>query len=222
MKSSIRGLLMGVLGAAALTLSPLATSPARADDQAGDITLGQKRVQVIHAGDDSDSAVLNFTFTNSGNGYGGCDYGEEDAIASGVEVALLGKSCKSYFYECYRYDYCPPLESFPFDYVIDPFVAHTVNNQSYGTFFGLYPVEEGPGTVSARIVSVPKPDGACGSWTLNLEATGLDLYRIQSNPVSLWLNDAADTGPFCFDIYNAVIGNPIAPPTPVVRKGIHR
>ena len=60
------------------------------------------------------------------------------------------------------------------------------------------------------------------SWTLNLEATGLDLYRIQSNPVSLWLNDAADSGPFCFDIYNAVIGNPIAPPAPVVRKGVRR
>ncbi len=222
MKSSIRGLLMGVLGAAALSLSPLAASPARADMIAGDISLGQERVQVIHAGDDSDATNLNFSFTNDGNGYGGCDYGEYDAIASGVEVALLGKSCSEYYYECYHYDYCPPTSSFPFDYVIDPFVAHTINTQSYGTFFGQYPVDEGPGTVSARIVSLPKPYGACGTWNLNLEATGLDLYKIQSNPVSLWLNDAADTGPFCFDIYNAVIGHPIAPPAPVVRKGVRR
>ena len=156
MKSSIRGLLMGVLGAAALSLSPLAVSPARADMIAGEITLGQERVQVIHTGDDSDATNLNFSFTNSGNGYGGCDYGEDDAIASGVEVALLGKSCGAYFYECYYYDYCPPTSSFPFDYVIDPFVAHTINTQSYGTFFGQYPVDEGPGTVSARIVSTPE------------------------------------------------------------------
>ena len=212
---------MGVLGAAALSLSPLAVSPARAEIE-GDIYLGQERVQVLHSGDDSDAANLNFSFTNYGNGEGGCDYGAYDAIASGVEVSLLGKSCRAYYYDCIYYDYCPPTSSFPFDYVIYPFVAHTVNNQSYGTFFGQYPVDEGPGTVSARIVSIPKPSNACGSWTLNLEATGLDLYRIQSNPVSLWLNDAADSGPFCFDIYNAVIGNPIAPPTPVVRKGVHR
>jgi hypothetical protein len=204
MKSSVRGLLMGVLGAAALTLSPLAASPARATEtESGEITLGQERVQ--------------------GNGYGSCDYGEEDAIASGVEVALRGKSCEAYRYDCYHYDYCPPTSSFPFDYVIDPFVAHTVNHQSYATFFGQNPVDEGPGTVSARIVSIAKPYGACGSWNLNLEATGLDLYSIQSNPVSLWLNDAAGTGPFCFDIYNAVIGNPIVTtPVPVVRKGVRR
>ena len=79
-----------MLGAAALTLSPLAVSPARAD-QSGEITLGQVRVQAIHSGDDSDATNLNFSFTNSGNGYGGCDYGEEDAIASGVEVALLAR-----------------------------------------------------------------------------------------------------------------------------------
>jgi hypothetical protein len=221
MKSSIRGLLMGALGAAALGLSPLAASPARAIES-GEITLGQERVQVVHSGDDSDTANLNFSFTNYGNGYGGCDYGGYDAIASGVEVSLLGKSCGDYFYECYYYDYCPPTSSFPFDYIIYPFVAHTINTQSYGTFFGQYPVDDGPGTVSARIVSTPKPSDACGTWTLNLEATGLDLYKIQSNPISLWLNDAADSGPFCFDIYNAVIGNPIAPPTPVVRKGVRR
>ena len=213
---------MGMLGAAALSLSPLAASPARAIES-GEITLGQERVQVIHAGDDSDSTNLNFSFTNSGNGYGGCDYGEDDAIASGVEVALLGKSCEAYFYACYHYDYCPPTSSFPFDYVIDPFVAHTVNHQTYGTFFGQNPVEEGPGTVSARIVSLPKPYGACGTWNLSLEATGLDLYSIKTNPVSLWLNDASDSGPFCFDIDNAVIGNPIVTtPVPVVRRGVRR
>jgi hypothetical protein len=67
MESSVRGLLMGVLGAAALTLSPLAVSPARAIES-GEITLGQARVQVIHSGDDSDATNLNFSFTNYGNG----------------------------------------------------------------------------------------------------------------------------------------------------------
>ena len=112
---------------------------------------------------------------------------------------------------------CPP-----FDYFIGPFVSHVVNHVEYGTFFGLNPVDVGPGTVSARIVKLSTPPYGCGTWNLNVEATGLNLYSIKSNPMSIWLNDADESGPFCFDIDNAIIGGPTITPHPVVRRGARR
>jgi hypothetical protein len=95
-----------------------------------------------------------------------------------------------------------------------------VGATTYGTFFGLNPVGEGPGTVSANIVLQPTESCACGQWNLNIEAMGLDLSSITSNPISLWLNDADDDGPVCIDIANAIIGAAIKPaPT---RPGVHR
>jgi hypothetical protein len=98
-----------------------------------------------------------------------------------------------------------------------------VNHQTYGTFSGLNPVGVGPGTVSARIVLLSTPPNGCGTWNLNVEATGLDLSSITSNPMSIWLNDEDDSGPFCFDINDAIIGSAI-PKKPVagVRRGVHR
>ncbi len=219
MKLSLRHLFIGSMGAVALVLSPLAISALHADDQ--EIELGSERVQVVHTGgDNTDYTNFNITFTNFGEG--DCDGGEDDAIASGIEVALAPGSCESV---CDTNTACvaAPIDIFPFDYFIGPFVAHTVRHETYGTFFGQNPVDVGPGTVTARIVLLSTPVDGCGTWNLNVEATGLDLSSITSNPMSLWLNDADDSGPFCFDINNAIIGNPPVPSShPDVRRGVRR
>ncbi|MFZ2063054.1 MAG: hypothetical protein WAU82_18755 [Candidatus Binatus sp.] len=221
MKFSLRGLLIGSLGAAVLGLSPQAVSQAQAVTLQ-EIVLNADRVQIVHnGGGTSDSTNFNITFTNFGEG--DCDGGEDDAIASGVEVALSPETCDI----CAGRAPCevtsPPIVSeFPFDYVINPFVSHTVGHQTYGTFSGLNPIGVGPGTVTARIVLLSVPPNGCGTWNLNVEATGLDLSSITSNPMSIWLNDADDSGPFCFDINNAIIGDPIPKPVPVVRRGVRR
>jgi len=219
MKFSLRGLLIGSLGAAVLSLAPQAVKPAHADEQEIDLTA--HRVQIVHnGGGTSDSTNFNITFTNFGEG--DCDGGGDDAIVSGIEVALSSESCEPVCdvgTECLA---APITPLFAFDYVFDPFVAHTIGGQTYGTFFGLNPVGEGPGTVSARIVLLSRPAGGCGSWNMNVEATGLDLSSITSNPMSIWLNDADDSGPFCFDINDAIIGTPIPKAGPKVRRGVHR
>ena len=106
---------------------------------------------------------------------------------------------------------------FPFDYDFEPFVVHIVNHSTYGAFFGLNPVNVGPGTVSARILQLPAPANSCGAWTLNVEATGLNLSSITSNPMSIWLNDEDNSGPFCFNINDAIIGSQISNPGSFIR-----
>jgi hypothetical protein len=219
MKLSLRGLLISALGAAALTLSPLALSAVHADEQ--EIDLINDRVQVVHTGgDQTDFTNFNITFTNFGEG--DCDGGQDDALASGIDVALAPGPCESL---CDGNAACvvsAPIVLFPFEYFIGPFVPHTVGKQTWGTFFAQNPPDLGPGTVSARISLLSKPIGGCGTWNLNVEATGLDLSSITSNPISLFLNDADESGPFCFTINNAIIGNPPIPLTPIVRRGTHR
>jgi hypothetical protein len=218
MKRSLRGLLMGSLGAAALTLSPLAMSAAHADNQ--EIDLNGDRVQVVHTtGDHTDFTNFNITFTNFGEG--DCDSGQDDALASGIDVALAPGPCESV---CGTNAAClaAPIVLFPFEYFIGPFVPHTVGKQTWGTFFAQNPPDLGPGTVSARISLLSKPMNGCGTWNLNVEATGLDLSSITSNPISLFLNDSDGSGPFCFTINNAIIGNPPIPLTPIVRRGGRR
>jgi hypothetical protein len=240
MKLSLRAILIGAFGAAALCLSPLSVSPARAITPSG-ITLNADRVQIIHAGGyDEDSTNFNITFTNFGE-YGDCGT-ERDAIASGICVALSQYTCPiecatdsasclaqapaSVEVGCELGEVVTDpaiIDEFPFEYFIAPFVEHVVNHEEYGTFFGLNPPYEGPGTVSARIVLLSTPPDSCGQWELNVEATDLDLASITHNPMSIWLNDAADDGPFCFDIDNAIIGGPIShSPTPVVRRGVRK
>jgi hypothetical protein len=221
MEFSLRGLLIGSLGAAALSLAPLAMSSAQAIPLQ-EIILNADRIQIVHnGGGTSDSTNFNITFTTFGEG--DCDGGEDDAIASGIQVMLSPGSCNICAVDASCIYASAPITSlFPFDYVIDPFVAHTVNHQTYGTFFGLNPLGVGPGTVSARIVLLSTPPNGCGTWNLNVEATGLDLSSITSNPMSIWLNDADGSGPFCFDINNAIIGNPLPKTGPKVRRGVRR
>lgn len=218
MKSSLRGLLICSLGAAALSLMPLAVAHAQNDP--GEIDLNAEKIQISHTpgGTSADTASIFINFTNNVDG---CDDGEDDAIASGITVQLSSLSCAELFCVAGPCPLAAPTVTFPFSYDIFPFISHTVGDVTYGTFFGLNPVDVGPGTVSARIVTTETPTWTCGTWNLNVHATGLDLSSITSNPISLTLNDADDSGPFCFDIDDAVIGNNINP-HPTTRRGSRR
>jgi hypothetical protein len=71
--------------------------------------------------------------------------------------------------------------------------------------------------VSSKIVSLATPINTCGTWNINLQATALDLSSITSSPISLFLNDSDDSGPFCYDV-SANIGNGVVKPHHGVRK----
>jgi hypothetical protein len=113
-----------------------------------------ERVQIARSAASSNSDKVNVGFTFIYNGDPDCDIpigGDEDALNSGIGVALFGGTCAS-------------LPASGLVLYLDPFVVHTVNHQQYGTLFQSF----GPETVSARMVALPPPLGACGAWTLNL------------------------------------------------------
>lgn len=218
MKSSLRGLLICSVGAAALSLMPLAAAYAQNDP--GEIDLNAEKIQISHApgGTSADTAAIFLNFTNNVEG---CDSGDDDAIASGIFVQLSPLSCEALFCTAGPCAVDGPILIPPFSYDIFPFVSHTVGDVTSGNFFGLNPPDVGPGTVSARIVTTETPTWTCGTWNLNIHATGLDLSSITSNPISLTLDDSDGSGPFCFDIDDAVIGNNINP-HPTTRRGSRR
>ncbi|MGB0061624.1 MAG: choice-of-anchor Q domain-containing protein, partial [Candidatus Binatus sp.] len=118
-----------------------------------------ERLQIARSGA-ANSDNVNTAFTFIYNGDPDCDIstgGDEDALNSGVGVALFEGSCAN----------LPPSGLVLY---LDPFQVHTVNHEQYGTLFQSF----GPETVSARMVALPTPAGACGAWTLNLEVAGLD------------------------------------------------
>jgi hypothetical protein len=117
--------------------------------------------------------------------------------------------------------------------------VHTVNHQQYGTLVQSF----GPETVSARMVALPTPAGACGAWTLNLEVAGLntpamglggngpfalvvtDLHGDEEEvgtELALTLADIYGDAAGCFDITNAVVGSQIPTPGHSVRRGVRR
>ena len=218
MKFSLHGLMISALGAAAMSLFTFAVASAQIDT--GEITLQSDRVQIVHVDGVNDFTNFNVTFTNNGEFPDHfCDNGLEDAIANGVQLALSQQTCESF---CDTDGICVGNLLFPFYYDIEQFVSHTVNHSTYGNFFALNPPGVGPGTISARIVLLSTPPNTCGMWNLNVEATGLNLSSITHNPMSIWIGDEDNSGPFaglfCFDINNAIIGNPIPKaPTPVRR-----
>ena len=78
------------------------------------------------------------------------------------------------------------------------------------------------GFVSSKIVALATPANTCGTWSINLQATGQDLSLITGPQVSLLLLDFdTDAGPLlgaaCFDV-NANVGNGIVKP----HHGVHR
>jgi hypothetical protein len=195
------------------------------------ITLNMKteRVQIARgSAANTDQVNMGFTFTY--NGDPDCDIstgGDEDALNSGVGVALFGGSCAN-------------LPANGLILYLDPFQVRTVNHTQYGTLFQSFGTE----TVSARMVALPTPAGACGSWTLNLEVAGLntlamDLGGPGSSPFALvisdlfgdevevgieealTLTDITGDATACFDITNVIAGNQI-PPGHGVRRGARR
>ncbi len=67
--------------------------------------------------------------------------------------------------------------------------------------------------------SLPAP--SCGQWNLNLEVTGVDTSSLGlggSNPFALVLTTLDGDFGECFNITNAIVGNQIKPPIPVVRR----
>jgi hypothetical protein len=151
---------------------------------------------------DSDQVNLAFTFTE--NGFPMCDAGD-DAF-NGFTVLLRSGSCGAL------------IDDASLELMLEPWVVHTVNHQSYGTLFQSTP----PETVSARMVQLPTPASpACGEWAVNIEVAGIDSSDLGNGPFALILsNPDGDTD--CFDITNAIVGNQINPPTRTVRRGVRR
>ena len=179
------------------------------------ITPGSERLQIARsASPNADKVNMAFTFTY--NGDGSCDTGiggDEDALNSGFSLSLYEGTCAS-------------VPGNGLNLSLSPFVVHTVNHEQYGTLFQSSP----PETVSARMVALKTPLGACGAWTLNLEVAGLDTATLGlggGNPFALVLTDSplglvvADAS-VCFDITNAVVGNQIVTPGHGVRRGVRR
>ena len=207
MKSSVRVFLLGVVGAAALTLSSYATSSAIMSD----IQLKSEKVQVVHGTTpNSDSTSMTLDITN--NGGGSCETGD-DLIAGGLdEIALSGCSCADFIpwtdsvVSLMQY-YC----TLPFNDSIPYFVSHTIAGHQYGTFFSsTEPGGAGSTTLSAKATTLATPITTCGRWTLNLTATKLNLSSITQSsamhPIALFIKDGDDAEATCFDIKDAIVG----------------
>ena len=210
----VRVVLTGTFAWALLALSPYAISPAHAQQE---IHLNSSNVQVVHnTGTNKDILNMTLNVESDGDGSGDpCDGGDDDLLETGVEVAVFAHTCQDYFDTCFSFPFvCPTL---PFDFVVSPYVEHDIGNTSYGTFFGV----NGPGSVSSKIVALASPNGTCGTWSINLQATGLDLSSITSSPIALFLEDfdgdADGSGILCIDGVNANIGNGITNP----HHGVH-
>ena len=111
----------------------------------------------------SDQVNMAFTFTE--NGFPSCDAG--DNAFNGFTVLLRSGRCEA-------------LDDASLELMLEPWVVHTVNHQSYGTIFQSIPRE----TVSARMVALPTPASpACGEWTVNIEVAGIDSSGLGNGPV---------------------------------------
>ena len=160
-----------------------------------------ERLQIVTSSYPAENQLnTSFTFTESSPV---CDAGN-DAF-NGIDVSIEKGSCTA-------------LGGDIAEFFLDSWVVHTVNHQSYGTVFDSVP----PETLSVRMVELPTPaPPACGEWTLNLEFAGVDLAFLGDGPFALILkNPDGDLG--CLDVTNAIVGNPIDPPTSTVRRGMRR
>jgi hypothetical protein len=171
---------------------------------------GTERVQIARsATPNTDKVNIGLTFIY--NGDPDCDlgpYGDEDALNAGFGIALVEGTCAS-------------LPASGLFLELDPFVVHTVNHESYGTFFDV----NGPEQISARLLALPTPAGTCGEWTLNLEVSGLNTPALglgDGNPFAILISDLDDATQ-CFDVTNAIVGQQIpTPPHHATRRRIRR
>jgi hypothetical protein len=175
---------------------------------------------------DQVNAAFTFTFNGDPNCGGpgampGMPEGDEDAF-NGFDVSVFESTCAAL-----------PLHGLMLD--LPPFQTHTVNHQKYGTVFetsSTATLQQPSEIVSARMIALHPPAGACGSWALNLEVSGLNTSDTTTvnlpggNPFALVVADFAGDASVCFDVTNAIVGNqpPPPPPPPVhrVRRRVRR
>jgi fibronectin-binding autotransporter adhesin len=161
-----------------------------------------ERLQIARStAPNSDKVNMAFTFIE--NASPTCD-AADDAF-NGVTVLLESGSCASF-------------DHASLELMLEPWVVHTVNHQSYGTIF----ISNPPETISARMVQLPTPaPPACGEWTVNIEVAGIDSTPLGNGPFALILSNAdGDQG--CFDITNAIVGSQTPPPPHGVRRRVRR
>jgi hypothetical protein len=166
---------------------------------------------------------VNTAFTFIYNGDGSCDLGldgDEDALTGGFSLSIFKGTCAA-------------LPANGLMLSLDNFVVHTVNHQRYGTLFqdSMHAMLQQPTeTVSARLLQLPTPVGACSAWSLNLEVAGLNTTALGlagGNPFAIVLTDSPQ-GPIfadasvCFDVTNAVVGSQTPPPPHGVRRRVRR
>ena len=216
MRQWVRVSLMGAFASALVGLLPYAISPANAQE----IHLNSSNIQVVHnAAPNSD--VLNMSLNVEDDGDGGldpCDGEADDLLETGVHISVSRFSCAAFSLICGIIG-CP---IFDFDAQVN-YVEHQIGNASYGTSFAANKA----GNVSSKIVALATPALTCGTWSINLQATGQDLSGINGAPVSIWLNDSdndgaggIDTGPQCFTV-DAHVGSGITKPAHGVRRVRH-
>jgi hypothetical protein len=217
MKPSLRIISLAALAWLLLVLLPYRTPLA---DAGYEMVLNSSNVQVVHnAPANSDVLNLSLNVTNIGEGGGACDGDGEsdDLLETGVHVAVYQGTCVGFLTICAIGPFSCPTR--PFDFFVNPYVEHDIGSFSYGTFFGSNP----PGTVASKIVALATPPNTCGTWSINLQATGLNLSSIAGPKIALFVNEAdassgiGDASNNCFDV-NATVGNGIVKP----RRGVHR
>jgi hypothetical protein len=209
MRQWLRVVLMGAFASALLGFLPYLTSPAHA--QAENV-LNSSTVQVVHnTPANTDVLNLSLNVTNIGDS-GSCDGETDDLLETGVHVSVFSGSCLLYGIECVTIG-CP---AFDFDAQVN-YIEHDIGSASYGTSFGA----NAGGFVSSKIVALATPPVTCGTWSINLQATGQNLSGITGTKVALFVNESdaigADFVSNCFDV-NASVGNGITKP----HRGVHR
>ena len=214
MKASLRITLLGALAWALMVLLPTPTPTVHAGPVANEINLNSSNVQVVH-NTPANTDVLNMSLNVESSGDGGsCDSEQDDLLETGYFVGVSRFSCIGYFFTCLGLSGCPVLD---FSAEVD-YVEHEIGSSSYGTSFA----PNAAGFVSSKIVALATPPNTCGTWSINLQATGQNLSLITGTPVALILLDEdGDAGPLfgaaCFDV-TANVGNGIVKP----HHGVHK
>jgi len=199
-----------------MVLSPYSTPPAHAVPPV-EITFISTNVQVVH-NTPANTDVLNMSLNvqNAGDS-GSCDAEKDDLLETGLFVGVSRFSCIAYLSSCFSISGCPILD---FSAEVG-YVEHDIGSLSYGTSFA----PNAAGFVSSKIVALTTPPNTCGTWSINLQATGQNLSLITGQPVALFLSDSElDGGNFlgaaCIDV-NANIGSGIVKPHHGVRRARH-
>ena len=209
MRQWLRVALTGASVWALMALLPLAMSSAHAQDE---IILNSSTVQVVH-NTPANTDVLNLSLNVTSNGDSGdCENEADDLLETGVHISVSQQSC------LFRATNCPGILCAPLDFDAQVnYVEHDIGSASYGTSFAA----NAAGFVSSKIVAQTTPPITCGTWTINLQATGQNLSGISGPPVSIVINESdaisIDATNNCFDV-NANVGNGITKPA----RGAHR